>query len=493
MFNIQRGMLVSYTAEQGETEVVVPEGVHKICDFAFHNCSNVESIVLPDSLEEICICSFMGCPNIQSITFPERVRNIEKSAFEGTLWYSKKAEEAFIIIGDGQLLEYTGTDKEVRIPETVKYIGNYAFKENKSVEIIHIPETVISIGDSAFEGCVNLKEIGIPDSIERIGKNAFKDTLWFIKTVNVAEEDFVIVGNGILLKYKGVSTEVELPANVKWVCANAFDTLSGVQKIVFPEGIKVIGTDAFNSCFCLTEVIFPKSLRRIEMRAFAGCRHLKTISFSQGLEYIGLDAFYSCEDLAELKLPYFVKVDAFAFAECTSLREVTLPKEMTLTHYVFHNCKWLKRVEIPYGVKMGNMNFQGCINLKDMVIYVDKDTKMSIDNTEFCEGTMTAEKSIQMLRNKEYFGFWGANKGVRHRLACDYYMQTQDEETREYIVKNIDSVMYALIQKDKVNVVKALLMDIEGIKHRQILQYKYMAKEIGANACRKYLEVAPLP
>ena len=66
-------------------------------------------------------------------------------------------------IEDGVLIEYTGKDKDVVIPDSVKWIGYSAFYGCKSLTSITIPNSVISIGYNAFCGCKSLTSIIITD------------------------------------------------------------------------------------------------------------------------------------------------------------------------------------------------------------------------------------------------------------------------------------------------------------------------------------------
>ena len=73
-------------------------------------------------------------------------------------------------IEDGVLIEYTGKDKDVVIPDSVTSIGENAFYWCGSLTSIIIPDSMTSIGDSAFYECKSLTSITIPDSVNSIGR-----------------------------------------------------------------------------------------------------------------------------------------------------------------------------------------------------------------------------------------------------------------------------------------------------------------------------------
>ena len=62
----------------------------------------------------------------------------------------------------------------VSLPNTLTYIGSYAFAYCKGLTSIMIPNNVASIGSGAFVGCDNLTAITIPDCVTNIGGYAFE-------------------------------------------------------------------------------------------------------------------------------------------------------------------------------------------------------------------------------------------------------------------------------------------------------------------------------
>jgi hypothetical protein len=79
-------------------------------------------------------------------------------------------------------------NNELKIPSSVKTIGDCAFENCGSLEYLDIGENVEYIGDNAFSSCKSLTgTIALPDKVRYIGHNAFKGCL------NINE----IVWNGV--------------------------------------------------------------------------------------------------------------------------------------------------------------------------------------------------------------------------------------------------------------------------------------------------------
>mgnify|MGYP003322914578 CR=1 FL=1 len=65
-----------------------------------------------------------------------------------------------------------------------------------------------------------MEEVEIPDSVTYIASNAFAHTAWLEDWYENSESDYLIVGDGVLLAYKGQKEDYEQPANVKFVACD---------------------------------------------------------------------------------------------------------------------------------------------------------------------------------------------------------------------------------------------------------------------------------
>lgn len=118
------------------TDITIPKGITKICDYAFENCETITNVVIPNSVISIGNSAFSGCSNLKNISIPNSVVNIEKGAFSSCF-----------------------NLEEVEIPDGIKFIkyGTFAFCENLTTIII--PQSVKEIGNLAFDGDYNLSNV----------------------------------------------------------------------------------------------------------------------------------------------------------------------------------------------------------------------------------------------------------------------------------------------------------------------------------------------
>jgi len=157
------------------------------------------------------------------------------------------------------------------ISEKIICIERLAFARS-GLQKIEIPSSVKTIEYGAFYACDDLTEVTIADSVTEISTKAFSDTPWLnnwlADTEN--EEKFLIVGDGILLAYRGDAKEVVVPDGVKQIGSEVFEDHKELKKVTIPYSVTKICADAFRNCSNLTEVSGAESLKSVVRGAFYG-------------------------------------------------------------------------------------------------------------------------------------------------------------------------------------------------------------------------------
>lgn len=176
------------------------------------------------------------------------------------------------------------------IPGQIKRIGDFAFARS-ALTSITIPEGVEEIGYGAFYHCDNLEQVIIPATVTSIEPSAFAQTKWMENWQGGGNvNDYLIVGDGILLGYKGKDSKITLPEGIKQIGAEVFKDHKGITSVALPNTLEVIGEEAFAGCANLTSVSGGVAVQEIRDKAFAGCP-LDTIRIPQSVTSIGLRAY----------------------------------------------------------------------------------------------------------------------------------------------------------------------------------------------------------
>lgn len=180
--------------------------------------------------------------------------------------------------------------KEYDIPQGIERIGDFAFAYT-SLSSMQIPYGVESIGYGAFYKCESLASVTIPQTVATIEPSAFDDTAWLENWRNGPDvSDFLVVGNGILIGYKGTASKVILPENVRKIGANVFEGHSEITSVSLPDKVEEIGEEAFKDCTALRSITGGNYLEKICDRAFLNCP-LESIRIPASVTQIGLRAF----------------------------------------------------------------------------------------------------------------------------------------------------------------------------------------------------------
>ena len=120
-----------YLEEEEIKDLVIPNSVTSIGNYAFDGCNGLTTVTIPNSVTSIGDEAFHWCTGLTSVTVGNRVTSIGNDAFHGC----------------------SGLNS-VTIGNSVTSIGNYAFFGCSGLSSVTIPNSVTSIGDHAFTNCI---------------------------------------------------------------------------------------------------------------------------------------------------------------------------------------------------------------------------------------------------------------------------------------------------------------------------------------------------
>ncbi len=257
-----------------------------------------------------------------------------------------------IVNGTRTVIGYNANDPIVYIPDRfggadVVGIGDRVF-EDKPIEKIYFGANITSIGIAAFKKDIgaagseeNSKlsgELQLPANLRTIGANAFE----------------------------GCQIEsIVIPASVTSIGSGAFYMNTSLSSVTFAENssITAIGDNVFYGCVSLSSIVLPSSVTSIGNGAFAGAG-LTSIDLGDKVAAIGENAFADCDKLTSITgTAELAAIAELAFAR-VALIEVSLPAIATIGERAFENNKNLTAVTL--GAALSTLESQVFINCSSL-------------------------------------------------------------------------------------------------------------------------------
>ncbi len=144
-------------------DLVIPNSVTSIGDFAFCWCSGLTSVTIPNSVTSIGDGAFRSCSGLTSVTIGNSVTSIGDYAFY-----------------------YCSGLTSVTIPNSVKSIGELAFYKCSGLTSVTIGSGVKDISSSAFANCPDLLDVYCyTEKVPSTKSSAFADSNYENATLHV--------------------------------------------------------------------------------------------------------------------------------------------------------------------------------------------------------------------------------------------------------------------------------------------------------------------
>lgn len=311
------GLTCNYSVIEGPESFATVTGLTKL------GLTNNSVLILDEyegvPVKEIAANSFKNMLGNKSVTIPESLVKIGQRAFDS----------AYSVTMD---------------LKNVEIIDDFAFSSCQTLNIQYLPNSLTNIGASAFMGCTwktkiynpnsnslyfeNANTLIIPDTVKSIGEGAFKNSRF--KEVYFWEK-------GMLEEFGAEVFSNNKTLSTIWT-STSFYAETGALKRSTETGIKTIGDRWFFECTSLiidkasqSNSYFAEGLEIIGDRAFAsgglgsqaGLTKVVSLTFPSSLKKIGMQAFVNTKlnEVLFTKESQFEELGDRAF-QTTNLRTV---------------------------------------------------------------------------------------------------------------------------------------------------------------------------
>ena len=246
------------------TTVDLPGNVTTINQNAFKNCGALKNLTLPEGLKTIAGVvngnegAFSGCSSLTELVIPSTMESIGNYAFYQCTGIETltilDSDQCALSIGERAFNFTTSLTGTVVIPKKVSAIKAYAFG-GSSLEKLDIRpgDNLEVISENAFRGCASLTTVTIPGNVTSIHAEAFKGCTALTKlTLSEGLKTILGVVNGDAGAFSGCSAlpEVVIPSTVESLGRYTFCNCTSLRTIrIKAKAWNItIGENAFKNC-----------------------------------------------------------------------------------------------------------------------------------------------------------------------------------------------------------------------------------------------------
>ena len=333
---------------------------------------------------------------MQAYLVREYTSNIKKKEFPETV----------VEISGGSF--YYNNLESLKLPKSLKKIGDYAFSYYSKLGGINIPKGVNTIGKYIFRNCSCLSSISILGNINQIDEHAFdrydgKDTFdrydekdtFDVSIISIkgtensikgapwgAENATILWNNKLNKEYMTTDEKKEwdktaVPENVFYwgsedpsslgynIIVGYKENIMNYPTIKYPSRCKIIVNDVSfvpveenNSEASYLLRNFTRNVRKLQysdnvqfvksVKLGINFGNVETITLGENLKEIGEYSFYDYVNLKSITIPRnVVKIGESAFGYCRELNEISIPASVEkVESNAFYGCDKLKNIYV---------------------------------------------------------------------------------------------------------------------------------------------------
>lgn len=210
------------------TEMILPESIELIGDYAFYGCTSLRIDKLPESLRSIGDKAFENCSSLNITELPDALESIGYRAFSDCI--SLRSITA-------------GPNLSGRIQATFSFC--------RLLEYVDLSRTKITaFGSNVVYVCESLRTILLPETLTSFN-----------------HRDFAITG----------LRSITLPGALRNIGTETF-VESPIKAICIGNGIQTVGESLFEQCAEIVSASLPASTESLGEKVFASCPRLRFLS-----------------------------------------------------------------------------------------------------------------------------------------------------------------------------------------------------------------------
>lgn len=299
-------------------------------------------------------------PTLENSTLYTEPIHIDNSSVIKAFAYNRSKMKSILLMGEffigtadsddnyeidenGVITAYNGSSKYLKIPETIKGITvtgiGYRVFYRSQIARVFLPDTLKSIGEQAFKYCSNIEKIDCKN-VEYFGVEAFRGC------------DHL----------KAVETNGEFSLD-----AAAFKSCIVLSHIDF-HSIKELGQQTFYNCYVI-DGGYNNKIETIPKQAFHNCNGILYLELPN-LISVKEGGISNCILLETIKANKLKSVDDSAFENDTSIKELDFPELSILNGRMqFYNLFSVTRINLPkISGKLPDYCFSSIHNVDELVL-----------------------------------------------------------------------------------------------------------------------------
>ena len=222
---------------------------------------------------------------------------------------------------------------ELIIPDSVTYIGSFAFDNCNGLTDIILSDNITHIGNYVFAKCEELKNVSIGNGVTSIGAGAFAgcgklkyneyDNAYYLGNDDNPYYALIEAKDTAITSCKIVNEKTKL------IASRAFRDCRQLSEITIPDSVLYIDSEVFRDCRGLTDIRIPDSEVDIRDKAFMLCTGLTNLTIGNGVKSIEYAAFAGCVELANVTIPNgVVNIGDCAFSGCDKLANIVISESL---------------------------------------------------------------------------------------------------------------------------------------------------------------------